>query len=401
MMRSVPELLAPAGSLEKLKMAINYGADAVYLGGQKYGLRSAADNFTSWELKEAVEFAHARSALVYVVLNSFLHDQDFSGIESFIRELEDYGVDAVIVSDLGMVSLISSLSSISIHLSTQASCLSSYGAEFWKKMGITRVILGREASIEEAKKIKEKTGLEVEMFIHGSMCMSYSGHCVISNYTQGRDSNRGGCAHSCRFEYTLTSEKDNQTVTATTFMSSKDLEGVALIPQFAEAGIDSIKVEGRMKSIHYAGAVPKVYSQALREYHDHKEIDLDFIKWADRELSKISHRSYHDGNLVSKAGEKSIFSERENEESDYVIVGQVLEIAEQKYLAIQVRTGFKLGDNLEIVSFSSRENLEFQVNEICDLQKNLCDKANPGTVVLIPWLANVERFNLIRMRKKA
>lgn len=399
MTHSVPELLAPAGSLEKLKMAINYGANAVYLGGQKYGLRSAADNFTSWELKEATSFAHSKGALVYVVLNSFLHDSDFEGIEAFLSELAEFNVDAVIVSDLGMVSLISSISDIPIHLSTQASCISSYGAEFWKKMGITRVILGREATIEEGRLIKEKTGLEVEMFIHGSMCMSYSGHCVISNYTQGRDSNRGGCAHSCRFEYSLTDEKNN-TVNSITFMSSKDLEGVALIPEFAKAGIDSIKVEGRMKSIHYAGAVPKVYSQALSEYKNKNEIDANFIKWASEQLNKVSHRAYHSGNLSEKADEKSIFSERESEDSDYVIVGQILDFAKDKSIALQVRTGFKPGDKLELVRFSKRDDIEFVVNKITNLKDEHLEKANPGRVVLIPWIDGVERSNLIRMRKE-
>ena len=199
----VPELLAPAGSLEKLKVAVSYGANAVYLGGQKFGLRSAAENFTIEELEEGVAFAHERNAQVYVVLNSFFHDKDFDTLDEFIKELERLKVDALIVSDPGVISHISKNSNLEIHLSTQASCLNVESAKMWKRLGVTRVVLGREVTVAEAGKIKRESGLEVEMFVHGSMCMAYSGNCVISNYTQGRDSNRGGCAHSCRFDYKL------------------------------------------------------------------------------------------------------------------------------------------------------------------------------------------------------
>ena len=219
----VPELLSPAGSLEKLKVSISYGADAVYCGGQKFGLRSAADNLTYQELEEGVNFAHEKNAKVFVVLNSFLHDQDLEELPSFVRFLEEVGVDAVIVSDLGVVRTVRSVSKIPIHLSTQASCLNIQSALFWKKMGVQRIVLGREVSLEEASQIKKETGLEIELFIHGSMCMAYSGNCVISNYTSGRDSNRGGCAHSCRFEYTLEGKEDsgNKKELKSFFMSSK------------------------------------------------------------------------------------------------------------------------------------------------------------------------------------
>lgn len=396
-MRSIPELLAPAGSLEKMKLAINYGADAVYLGGQKYGLRSAADNFTPWELENAVQFAHKKNAKVYVVLNSFLHDKDFSGIGEFLTLLEQIEVDGLIVSDLGMVTTANAACDIPIHLSTQASCISSYGARFWKQMGVTRVILGRETSIAEGRLIKEKSGLEIEMFIHGSMCMSYSGHCVISNYTQGRDSNRGGCAHSCRFEYSI--ENKNNEVARTTFMSSKDLEGVALIPEFAAAEIDSIKIEGRMKSINYAGTVAKVYSQALKEYRAIGKLSPDLLAWSEKELDKISHRAYHSGNLANKADDKSIFSERDNEESSYQIVGQILDAVEGEYLAVQVRNGFSLGDQLEIVPFDKRDQMDISIGSIKNLGHEELDRAKPGSVVLIPWTGGGGRSNLIRMRK--
>jgi putative protease len=235
-----PELLSPAGSLEKLKVAVLYGANAVYLGGQKFGLRQASDNFTTEELIEGVEFAHSRGSLVYVVLNSFLHDKDLSELPEFLSLLSELKVDAVIVSDLGVIETVKKHSNLVIHLSTQASCLNTEAAKLWKSMGVQRIVLGREVTIKEACEIKKATGLEIEMFVHGSMCMAYSGNCVISNYTQGRDSNRGGCAHSCRFEYSIEFDKQNNEAMKAYFMSSKDLEGIRLLPEFIAAGIDSL-----------------------------------------------------------------------------------------------------------------------------------------------------------------
>ena len=191
-MRTASEILAPAGNLEKLKVAVLYGADAVYIGGQKYGLREASENFTYDEIREGVEFAHQHQSKVFVVLNGFLHDSDLETLPEFLSFLENVGVDAVIVSDLGVIATVRKFSNLEIHLSTQASCLNVEAAKFWKDQGVKRVVLGREVSIPEAALIKRESGLEVELFIHGSMCMAYSGNCVISNYTQGRDSNRGG-----------------------------------------------------------------------------------------------------------------------------------------------------------------------------------------------------------------
>ncbi|RLA64170.1 MAG: U32 family peptidase, partial [Epsilonproteobacteria bacterium] len=250
MTQKIVELLAPAGNLEKLKVTVSYGCDAVYLGGEKFGLRSAADNFTNSELEEGVSFAHERGVKVYVVLNSFLYDKDLEELPPFLAFLEQLQVDAVIVSDLGVLKTVKELTNIPIHLSTQASCLNIEAGKLWKKMGAKRLILGREVSILEAAKIKRETGLEVELFIHGSLCMAFSGNCVISNYTMGRDSNRGGCAHNCRFEYSM--DFGDKKVNSF-FMSSKDLMGISQIPEFFLNEIDSIKVEGRMKTHLYVG----------------------------------------------------------------------------------------------------------------------------------------------------
>ena len=398
----VPELLAPAGSLEKLKVAVLYGANAVYLGGQKFGLRTAADNFTLPELEEGVSFAHQHGSLVYVVLNSFLHDEDLEDLPGFLQELERLKVDAVIVSDLGVIETIKEHSNLEIHLSTQASCLNIEAAKLWKKTGVTRIVLGREVSIYEAAAIKKASGLEVEMFIHGSMCMAYSGNCVISNYTQGRDSNRGGCAHSCRFEYSLEGEGVNKV--QNTFMSSKDLLGIRVVKEFIEAGIDSLKVEGRMKSHHYAGTVSKIYSEALKFYAQYGTKPKDQSERAlfqeresswEKELEKLSHRDYTQASLVEKAGADSIYDERDELVKDYVISGLVLESKESEHLLVQVRSAFRPGERLELVPFEG-ESISFELDDFYDINGAKVEKSKPGQLVKLPWLKEARTWNFIR-----
>ena len=268
----LPELLAPAGSLEKLKTAVLYGADAVYFAGQEFGLRAAADNFTLDEIREGVEFAHSRGAKTYVVLNGFLHDSDLENLPAFVRFLKDVGVDAVIVSDPGVAMVVREHGPIPLHVSTQASVMNTYGALAWKELGAVRVVLGREVSIREAGRIQREAGIEIELFVHGAMCMAYSGHCVISNFTQGRDSNRGGCAHSCRFSYDVKFESGQHE--SSFVMSSKDLEGLMALPQFVEEGIVSLKIEGRMKGPLYAATTTRVYRAALDYYREQRRWEL-------------------------------------------------------------------------------------------------------------------------------
>jgi putative protease len=392
-----PELLSPAGSLEKLKVAVLYGAHAVYLGGQKFGLRQASDNFTAEELKEGVEFAHERGSLVYVVLNSFLHDKDLEELPEFLALLSELKVDAVIVSDLGVITEIQKHSNLVIHLSTQASCLNVESAKLWKKMGVTRIVLGREVTIKEAKAIKEETGLEIEMFVHGSMCMSYSGNCVISNYTQGRDSNRGGCAHSCRFEYSLDFKDADLEAKKAHFMSSKDLEGIRLLTDFIEAGIDSLKVEGRNKSHYYAGTISKVYSEALRHYREHGHFySSDLLRWED-ELSKVSHRDYTTGSLEQHADDSSIYNQREHDDNEYVVSGVILEVKVDEHVLLEVRSAFFEGESLEIMPFIGPV-LNLKVETLKTLANQSIQKTKPGSVVKVPYMAGAERFNLVRKK---
>ncbi len=394
---TLPEILAPAGSLEKLKVAVLYGAHAVYVGGQKFGLRTAADNFTLDELKAGLDFAHERGVKVYVVLNSFLHDKDLFELPEFVRYLEEIKTDAVIVSDLGVVKTVREFSQIPIHISTQASTLNVHSAKLWKKAGATRIVLGREVSVKEAGKIKREAGIEIEMFIHGSMCMAYSGHCVISNFTQGRDSNRGGCAHSCRFEYSLEDLSTLEKKKAY-FMSSKDLEGLRLLPLFIEEGIDSLKIEGRMKSHLYAGIMSKVYSEALDFYGDHHHfLSDDLLRW-EEELRKVSHRDYTQASLLEKAGPESIFNERENStEGQWRMVGSVVEASPGAGIVVEVRNAFNKGDELEILPFKGA-NISVVVREIKDLSRKEIIRTKPTTLVRLPYVEGVQKMHLVRHR---
>ena len=396
----LPEVLAPAGSLDKLKIAVLYGANAVYVGGQKFGLRTAADNFTLDELREGMTFAHERGAQVYVVLNSFLHDKDLEEVPEFVKFLEEIGTDAVIVSDLGVVKTVRAHSKIPVHISTQASTLNSESARIWKEAGATRIVLGREVSVKEAGKIKREVDIEIEMFIHGSMCMAYSGHCVISNFTQGRDSNRGGCAHSCRFEYSLEG-LDTPEKKKAYFMSSKDLEGLRVLPAFIEEKIDSLKIEGRMKSHLYAGTMSKVYSEALKYYADHGDfLSDDLLNW-EAELNKVSHRTYTEASLVDKAGVDSIFNERENaSDGEWQMVGSVIDASPKSGIVIEVRNAFNQGDELEIIPFKGPA-IKVVANEIMDLAMKAVTRTRPTTLVRLPFVEGVSSMHLVRQRGKA
>lgn len=393
----LPEILAPAGSLEKLKVAVLYGASAVYAGGQKFGLRTAADNFTLDELREGVIFAHQRQAKVYVVLNSFLHDKDLVELPDFVRFLEEIGADAVIVSDLGVVRTVRSISTLPIHVSTQASTLNVEAAKFWKSMGASRIVLGREVSIVDAGKIKREAGIEIELFIHGSMCMSYSGHCVISNFTQGRDSNRGGCAQSCRVEYSL-EDLNTKEKKSSYFMSSKDLQGLRLLKDFIDAGIDSLKIEGRMKSHLYAGTMSKVYSEALRYFEEHGDfLSEDLIRW-EKELSKVSHRAYTEANLSEPAGADSIFNERENfSGGEWKMVGTVINANPKSGTVIEVRNAFNQGEELEILPFRG-EPIVVVASEIMDLNRKTLARTKPTTIVRLPFIPGIGPSQLVRQK---
>jgi len=350
-----PELLAPAKNLERLKVVVTYGADAVYVGGDRFGLRARADNFTLADLAQGVAFAHRYGARVYVTLNAFLHDDDLTGLGNYCRDLQNLGVDAVIVSDLGVMREVQRSSSLVIHLSTQASCLNSGAARFWQRAGVRRLILGREVSIAEAGAIQRQTGMEVELFTHGAMCMAYSGHCTISNFTAGRDSNRGGCIQSCRLPYFVEGKvvegkvvEGKESEAAIPFMSSQDLWGIDQIGAFFQQGICSLKVEGRMKSSFYGAIASRVYRRLI-DAHGDGTVDAALLAWAAAELRSVPHRDYFTGSLDTPAGPDSVFDQAAGiNTGTHQYLGSVVETTDDAIFAHLVEP-LTVGDDIEVV----------------------------------------------------
>src|SRR3989339_763553 len=387
------ELLAPGGSLEKLKTAVLYGANAVYVGGERFGLRAAADNFSEIELKDGVDFAHKHGALVYLTLNSFLYGEEIQQLRDYLPTLENIGVDGAIVSDIGVFEVVASLSSLPIHVSTQASTINLPHVEFWKRQGARRVILGREVSMAAAIEMRKEAKIEIELFIHGSMCIAYSGNCIISNFTSGRDSNRGGCAHSCRFLYEL-SFPENGKKEKSYFMSSKDLWGIAQVKAAIEGGIDSLKIEGRMKSNLYVASTTKLYSQLVKDILSGKLEGDDILIKYQNEFLKIPNRHYCDGNLSQYAGMDSIYNDRENEIKEYDFVGVVLEADQSDFMLVEVRRTFYEGDMLELITFEG-EDITFKALHILDVRGNRQLKSRPGTLIKMQKISQAAKWNLL------
>ncbi|OFZ22477.1 MAG: hypothetical protein A2202_06735 [Bdellovibrionales bacterium RIFOXYA1_FULL_36_14] len=387
MASGVPELVAPGGSFEKLQVAISYGADAVYIAGENFGLRTAAFNFTNEEIGKATRYAHSRNKKIYVVINAFLHDKDLQGLCEFVKYLEDCKVDAVVVSDFGVISFIKKISKLNIHLSTQNTCLNSYGALLCKEIGIKRIVLGREVSIDEAQMIKAKSGLEMELFIHGSMCMSYSGNCLLSNYSFNRDSNRGGCKHSCRFLYQIDNHKDY-------FYSSKDLMGLEHLSLIGNSNIDALKIEGRMKTLHYLATVVKAYREGLDQLKAQKSMDQSQLF----ELSKVMTRDYFSGNLITKADDQSVFEKGKNDKTED-IAGIVLEVNEGKHILLSVKSAFDRNDQLEILPFVGAAKC-IDALEMTDVSGKNVERAKTATMVKLPFTPDIKTGNIVRIKRK-
>jgi len=359
------ELLAPAGNLEKLKTAIDFGADAVYLGGNKLNLRAAADNFTIEELKEGLEYAHSRGKKVHVTLNVIPHNEDLVGIEEYITELYEIGVDAVLIADPGIMSVAREVApELEIHLSTQASNLNYKSALFWHKVGVKRIVAAREMSLDDLNVLRKELPetCDIEAFVHGAMCMGYSGKCLLSNYMTGRDSNRGTCTQPCRFKYNLYEEREtgdyhkvNEGDDGIYFMSSKDLCMIEHIPELIEAGINSLKIEGRMKSSYYVASIVKAYRQAIDRYiEDPKNYKYD--PKLKEELMKPSHRPYTTGFYFDE-------KIRQNYESsayiqDYDMVGIVKDYNKESNIAtVQQRNKVCNGDLVEVLAIKGSNKI--------------------------------------------
>ncbi|EGQ2843891.1 U32 family peptidase [Staphylococcus pseudintermedius] len=352
-----PELLAPAGNLEKLKIAVHYGADAVFIGGQEYGLRSNADNFTMDEIREGVEFANRYGAKIYVTTNIIAHDENMEGLDDYLEQLEATGATGIIVADPLIIETCKRVApKLEIHLSTQQS-LSNYKAvEYWKEEGLDRVVLARETGAMEMQEIKDKVDIEIEAFIHGAMCIAYSGRCTLSNHMTARDSNRGGCCQSCRWDYDLlTVDNDGELDVyyedgnAVPFaMSPRDLKLIESIPNMMDLGIDSLKIEGRMKSIHYIATVVSVYRKVIDAYAADPENFKIKPEWL-FELDKCANRDTAPAFFKGTPGyEEQMFGNESSKKTPFDFIGLVLDYDKDNQMAtIQQRNHFKPGQEVE------------------------------------------------------
>ena len=418
------ELLAPAGNLEKLKIAILFGADAVYCGGYNYGLREGADNFTMEELKEAVEFAHRHQARVYVTVNMIPHNEDLVGLPEYLHQLEELGVDALIVSDPGVISIVKEEGiKVPLHLSTQANTVNWASVRFWQEQGIERIILARELSREEIKEIREKTEIELEMFVHGAMCISYSGRCLLSNYMAARDANRGMCAHSCRWKYYLVEERRPgqyfpifEDEHGTYIMNSRDLCLIEHIPEVIGTGVNSLKIEGRMKSLHYVATVTSVYRKALDSYYQDPENYRFREEWL-KELHKISNRDYTTGFFFNRPGPEAHNYGTSSYQRDYDFMGVVRDFVPYKgesrsgdspaegdssaigEALVEVRHKFFRGDRLEIFG-PDCDPFEVDLSYIINEEGEKVEEAGRAReLIRIPVTREVKPFYLVRREK--
>lgn len=366
------ELLAPAGSLSKLKTAVDYGADAVYVGGKEFSLRAYADNFTLDELKEAVNYVHERGKKIYVTVNIFPKNADFDRAEEYFKSLAEIGVDACLITDAGLITLCREVApTLDIHLSTQANTLNKRTVRFWASNGVKRVVLARELSLAEIKEISDyNPGIEIEVFVHGAMCISYSGRCLLSNYLDGRDANRGECVQACRWKYELREagrpESDPLTIEedgrGTYLLNSKDLNMLEHLDGLAAAGVDSLKIEGRMKSEYYLATVVNAYRRAIDALEkgttdDRLEAELY------SELLKVVHRDYTTAYMLGDNAQTVAHSSGQNQ-GTHEFIGVVKGVS-GGVATVEMRNRFKVGDVLEILSAGDAFNKTFTV---CDVK---------------------------------
>lgn len=366
------ELLAPAGNLEKAKIALLYGADAVYVGGKEFSLRARASNFTREDLKDLSEFAHNLNKKMYVTCNIIPHNDDFAGLDDYLKFLSEIGVDAIITSSLGLIQKAKVIApNVEIHISTQTSITNSKAIKFWQTVGATRVVLAREVSIKEIEKIRKNTSLELEVFIHGGMCASYSGRCTLSNYMTKRDANRGGCAHSCRWNYSLIYGKKQLNLPSEFFnMGSKDLMSIDQIERLIKVGTASLKIEGRMKSSYYIATVVRSYRMVIDEYYNLGFVKKETLEFAKHEIQKAENRLTSCGFLEGMVTPNEQLYEVRNEEPTKEYVGYVLSYDEEtKTAVIEQRNYFKLGDTLEFFG-PNLPNTLYVVEKMIDATTN-------------------------------
>lgn len=407
-MRDV-ELLIPASSLEVLKIAVLYGANAVYIGGEVYGLRAKAKNFSIEEMKEGISFAHQHGVKVYVTVNILAHNQDLDGVRRYIRQLRDLKPDALIISDPGVFSIAKEeAKELELHISTQANNTNYMTYRFWHEQGAKRVVSARELSLQEIKTIRENIAddLEIETFVHGAMCISYSGRCLLSNYFTGRDANQGACTHPCRWKYAIVEETrpgeyfpvyENER--GTYIFNSKDLCMIEYIPQLLEAGIDSFKIEGRMKTALYVATVARTYRRAIDDYKKEPALYQQNLSWYREEISKCTYRQFTTGFFFGKPDEQAQIYDSNTYFKEYTYLGIVGDVREDGLFSLEQKNKFCVGEQIEIMK-PSGENLSATVERICDEQGNEQESApHPRQRLLIKLSETAQSYDILRKKE--
>ncbi len=401
-----PEILAPANSLEVLKTAVEYGADAVYIGGEMYGLRAKAKNFSADDMKKGIEYAHSQGKKVYVTANITAHNRDLEGVRAYFHELKDIKPDALIISDPGVFSIAREVCpEIDIHISTQSNNVNYMTFRFWKDQGAVRVVTARELSLEEIGDIRDNIpeDLEIETFVHGAMCISYSGRCLLSNYFTGRDANLGACTHPCRWKYYIMEEKRpgeylpvEENERGTYIFNSKDLCMIEHIPQLVKAGIDSFKIEGRMKTALYVAVVSRTYRMALDDYFEDPEKYEKNIPYYKEEIAKCTYRQFTTGFFFGPTSHESQIYDHNTYVKGYVYLGMISRVGSDGSGVFEQKNKFSVGDEVEIMK-PSGENVRTKVLTLRDEDGNEMESCpHPGQSITIGTECTLEPFDIIR-----
>ena len=403
-----PELLIPASSLEVLKTAVMFGADAVYIGGEAFGLRAKAKNFSMEDMKKGVEFAHAHGVKVHVTVNILAHNDDLPGVEEYLKELKEVGPDALIIADPGVFELAKEICpEIQRHISTQANN-TNYGTfNFWHKLGATRVVTARELSLEEIREIRANIpdDLEIETFVHGAMCISYSGRCLLSNFMVGRDANRGACTHPCRWKYSIVEETRPGEVMpvfenerGTYIFNSKDLCMIEHIPELLESGIDSLKIEGRMKTALYVATVARTYRKAIDDYQKDPKLYEENMPWYLEQISNCTYRQFTTGFFFGKPDETTQIYDSNTYVKEYTYLGIIGEEKEGTY-RIEQRNKFSVGETIEVMK-PNGENVEVTVKRILTEDGEEQESApHPKQVLYVDLGIKVDAYDILRRRE--
>lgn len=399
------ELLAPAGDFERLVTAIHFRADAVYFAGKKFGLRAFASNFDEEEIIKAINYAHERNVKVYITVNILAHNDDFVGLIDYLKFLDKESADGVIVSDIGIASLVKEYTNLELHVSTNANITNIHSAKMWVKLGAKRLVLARELSLQEIKEIKNEVGenIDLECFGHGAMCISYSGRCLLSNYLTGRDSNKGECAQPCRWQYALGIKNDIEETNyfpiledgkGTYILNSKDICMIEHIKELAQAGVTSLKVEGRMKTNYYVATVINAYRRAIDEYYKNLKPSFNYLE----EVRKTSNRDFTTGFYFENYSKENLNTSKQSETHKYIAV--VLESLDNGYVLVEHRNKFLLGDELEILSSGENFNKKFIVEDIIDCENNHLKevkKIKQHVYVKCPYKLN--KYDILRKKE--